>query len=47
MNILENYEVSLKGVSPLIMNAVTLCDPLHPMKKKLSEICALRNAKKQ
>ena len=42
MDIIKNYTIHLKGISPLIMCADTLCDPLHPDKKRLSELTSLK-----
>lgn len=43
MQTLKNYSVHLKSLSPFVMHNDTLVNPLHPLKKKLSEISGLRN----
>lgn len=42
MDIINRYEIHLKGVSPLIMCSDKLCDPLNEDKKKLSQLTSLK-----
>lgn len=42
MQTLKSYSIHLKSLSPFIMNRDTLANPLHPMKKKLSELTGLK-----
>lgn len=42
MNNLKRISLHIRGVTPLIMHCDTLCDPLHPLKKKMSEITAIK-----
>lgn len=42
MDFVKYYEITLKGLSSLIMNSDRLCDPLDPDKKRLSSITSLK-----
>ncbi len=45
MESLKKYKIHLKGISPLIMHSDKLCNPLHPMTKKMKELTSLRKKK--
>lgn len=41
----KKYRIHLKGISPLIMHADTLCNPMNPKAKQLKEISSIRGKK--
>ena len=43
MQTLKKFQIHLKSISPLVMNCDTLANPLHPMKKKISELTCLKS----
>lgn len=45
METLKKYKILLKGITPLIMHSDTLCNPLHPLKKKMMEISSIKAKK--
>jgi hypothetical protein len=45
METLKRYNIHLKGISPLIMHSDKLCNPLHPMTKRLKEITCIKSKK--
>lgn len=45
MELLKRYRLHIKGISPLIMHSDKLCNPLHPMTKKMKEITCLKTKK--
>ena len=42
MNNIKRISIHIRGITPLIMHCDTLCNPLHPLKKKMSEITAIK-----
>lgn len=42
MSTLKQYKIHLKGLSPLIMHCDRIANPLDPMKKKISELTAIK-----
>jgi hypothetical protein len=45
MGIYKTFSIDIEGISPLIMHSDKLVDPLHPMKKMMSEISCIKNKK--
>lgn len=42
MSTIKKYNIHLKSLSPFIMHKDTLADPLHPLKKQMSQITSIK-----
>lgn len=42
MNNIKKFEITIEGITPLIMHCDKACNPLHPITKKMKEITSIR-----